>query len=372
MHYDRDDHKERVKALTERIRAARTEASENGAAIGSRDLRAYRKTIDQLASPRHQTMPPAFGSDVGILESEWERSLQQDWATNTRVINEMEAAVLEFQDLRRGEYLEQVPRIIGEICGFQKVLFSVVQGTHWIPVTMWAKDPSEITAIRLDKYLKDNPVIRLVGRLPEAEMARRRRPLLVMNALTDPHTHKPPIVLSNATDYAGAPLFVDGRIAGFLHIDRAIQARPPNETDMLWLHRYASIVAGMYSITLSSRREKRTQTNFDRVSLMLNELRPCGGQSFVSPEVQQNKSGPAPRKFNQVESLPMSRLSAREYQVLQELSKGMTNQAIATELCVSIHTVRTHVRQILKKMRVTNRAAAVAGFHSALRERSDG
>ncbi|GAC84657.1 hypothetical protein GP2_024_00840 [Gordonia paraffinivorans NBRC 108238] len=67
----------------------------------------------------------------------------------------------------------------------------------------------------------------------------------------------------------------------------------------------------------------------------------------------------------------MPSLSAREYEVLEQLSSGLTNQAIAAQLCVSIHTVRTHVRQILKKMNVGHRAAAVAAFNAMSREHRD-
>jgi LuxR family maltose regulon positive regulatory protein len=53
-------------------------------------------------------------------------------------------------------------------------------------------------------------------------------------------------------------------------------------------------------------------------------------------------------------------LSAREQDVLRELSAGFSNQQIAEHLVISLHTVKLHVKHILAKLTVTNRTQAVA------------
>jgi len=56
-------------------------------------------------------------------------------------------------------------------------------------------------------------------------------------------------------------------------------------------------------------------------------------------------------------------LSAREREVLQLLSEGLTSAAIATRLELSEATVRTHVEHMREKLGVSTRAALVArGF----------
>jgi LuxR family maltose regulon positive regulatory protein len=52
-------------------------------------------------------------------------------------------------------------------------------------------------------------------------------------------------------------------------------------------------------------------------------------------------------------------LSEREIEVLQLLAKGLTNQAIADRLVLSIHTVKAHTRSIYSKLAVNNRTQAV-------------
>src|SRR5207237_6080950 len=53
-------------------------------------------------------------------------------------------------------------------------------------------------------------------------------------------------------------------------------------------------------------------------------------------------------------------LSRREYQVLQLIADGLENQAIAKILFVSVETVRTHVKSILRKLAARDRTHAVA------------
>jgi len=53
-------------------------------------------------------------------------------------------------------------------------------------------------------------------------------------------------------------------------------------------------------------------------------------------------------------------LSEREADVLRCLARGMTTSQAAEKLFISENTVKTHIRHILEKMEVSNRAEAVA------------
>ena len=53
-------------------------------------------------------------------------------------------------------------------------------------------------------------------------------------------------------------------------------------------------------------------------------------------------------------------LSRREVEVLRLLADGHTNRRIASRLVVSEPTVKTHVRNILRKLGAANRAEAVS------------
>jgi DNA-binding NarL/FixJ family response regulator len=53
-------------------------------------------------------------------------------------------------------------------------------------------------------------------------------------------------------------------------------------------------------------------------------------------------------------------LTRREREVLQLLAEGLTQNAIANDLCISAKTVGTHIQRILTKLGVHSRAEAVA------------
>ena len=57
---------------------------------------------------------------------------------------------------------------------------------------------------------------------------------------------------------------------------------------------------------------------------------------------------------------PVARLSSREREVLALLAEGLRNREIAERLVVSEATVKTHVRHVLEKLRIRNRAEAAA------------
>jgi DNA-binding NarL/FixJ family response regulator len=55
-----------------------------------------------------------------------------------------------------------------------------------------------------------------------------------------------------------------------------------------------------------------------------------------------------------------SPLTAREWEVLDLLCTGCTTAVIAREMCLSRETVRTHVRNMLRKLDVHSRKEAIA------------
>lgn len=59
-------------------------------------------------------------------------------------------------------------------------------------------------------------------------------------------------------------------------------------------------------------------------------------------------------------------LTERERQVLQYLTQGLSNKAIAEKLCVTSKTVAYHITNILSKLDVTSRQEAAAWVHTHL------
>ncbi|WP_156754598.1 LuxR C-terminal-related transcriptional regulator [Actinokineospora pegani] len=80
---------------------------------------------------------------------------------------------------------------------------------------------------------------------------------------------------------------------------------------------------------------------------------------YVDPALAATVAAPRSRlaHIGEGEQQPLSR---REFQVLQLIADGLENQAIAKILYVSVETVRTHVKSILRKLSARDRTHAVA------------
>lgn len=82
--------------------------------------------------------------------------------------------------------------------------------------------------------------------------------------------------------------------------------------------------------------------------------------SFVDPELQQ----PVLAALDEAMDPDVQELTAREREVFALLAAGASNNAIADALVISEATVKSHVRRVLQKLKVTNRTEAAARFHA--------
>ena len=79
----------------------------------------------------------------------------------------------------------------------------------------------------------------------------------------------------------------------------------------------------------------------------------AAGGSYVDPRLDRILL--SPRATAQV-----PQLSPREREIMHLMAEGLTAEAIANELNVSVETVRTHVRNVIRKLQARNRVHAIA------------
>ena len=66
-------------------------------------------------------------------------------------------------------------------------------------------------------------------------------------------------------------------------------------------------------------------------------------------------------------------LTHREIEVLQLIARGASNSAIAEALCISVNTVKVHLRNILEKLQLSNRTqVATYALQSGLAQEIQG
>jgi DNA-binding NarL/FixJ family response regulator len=94
------------------------------------------------------------------------------------------------------------------------------------------------------------------------------------------------------------------------------------------------------------------------VALMFTGLGVWAGRRLTRPKVVEVPvEGPFRRDDDAVRKLGISR---REFEVLELIAAGLSNQDIADRLFVSTSTVKTHVSNVLAKLDASRRTEAIA------------
>lgn len=100
----------------------------------------------------------------------------------------------------------------------------------------------------------------------------------------------------------------------------------------------------------------------------------AGGGLWFSREISNRLIAEHQRLVRQVreQQRPLHQLTEREQEVLVRVARGMTNSQIAADLYMSIHTVKLHIQNILRKLNLPNRTeAAVFAVREGLLDRLD-
>jgi DNA-binding CsgD family transcriptional regulator len=209
--------------------------------------------------------------------------------------------------------------------GYDRALFSWVQDERWIPRSAHTvSEPQEASALlaaATEPYLH-------VRDLLEVDVVRQRRSLLVLDAVGNPRVHPELWQVSHSTTYVVAPVVSGGHVSAFVHLDRNLETGTTDEFDRDLLSAFC-----------------------EGVGLMLDRFVAEAGAS-------QPESVPAPlaRSLATV-------LTEREREVLRLLSIGLTNAQIGQRLFIGEETTKTHVKRIMRKLGVHNRAQAGAVYH---------
>jgi DNA-binding NarL/FixJ family response regulator len=134
-------------------------------------------------------------------------------------------------------------------------------------------------------------------------------------------------------------------------VDRFVQSNAPYEVarGRIELGRALASLGRTEEAALEARRaievltELKAELEISRARLLIDSL----------PEAPMSEATASRRRDG-------SGLTLRELEVLRLVATGLTNQAIAEKLFVSDHTVHRHLANILNKLSVSSRAAAVA------------
>jgi len=261
------------------------------------------------------------------------------------------------------EVLTAAPAALCRACGFDRASISTVNGSIWTPVALHVEtSPCSPVNVLLAQAVKDCE-IPLTSAMPEAELVRRRSPVLVPRAQADARLYRPLVELSNTPEYIAAPIQAGGDVLGLLHADCHDSRRTLTTLDRDRLQRFADGVGWVIERMVARERLTLQQDRVHRVASAVEAVvreRPMVPLAFgAAPGVGETQPATAP---GGQPSTTLDRLTPRESEVMQLLLGGASNAEIANRLTVSETTVKSHVRHILRKLQASNRAQAIARY----------
>jgi DNA-binding CsgD family transcriptional regulator len=258
------------------------------------------------------------------------------------------------------ELLEVAPAEAASAALLDRVLLSRLErGYLWAESLYVADDPAG-TASMLAR-LKESPV-KLDYPLVEWEVLRRRRPLLVRVEDEDDLERYAYGQVMQWQGYVAAPLILEGRVVGFLHGDACVPGRCLTEVDRDALGIFAVAFPAVYEVAVLRHRLRAQRQEMRQVAVWADTR--TSELSDRSVTLNPDSDNTAARNNDlapPTAGLP-DRLTRREYDVLRLMAEGESNSSIAQHLFVSVGTVKFHVKNIFRKMGVSNRSELVAQY----------
>ncbi len=281
------------------------------------------------------------------------------------------------------ELLRRAPHALTEGTPFRLAILSLIQDNTLMPIEVSVRsdeadsETDADTAERLRAQLQADG-FRLDHQSVEGEVVRRRRATLVGGVELNARVDRRVAELVGWRSYVVAPVQSGASVVGMIHADRG----SPHSVDVLdrdVLGEFAgalSQLAESAELRRALRAEREALRRFvDRVAALSASL--ADAPISLSASLDADPDGPPMVPSQLIEAAPATSgdddrlvlsglLTRRELDVMRLLADGCTNRAIADRLVLSDTTVKFHVNSILRKLRVANRAEAVARFMSLL------
>ena len=299
-------------------------------------------------------------SEVRELHRRARQLLDEGVVARLRALERVGDAIGRIEELGPvSELVDRAAQHAAEAAGLERVLLSRVEDGALVAEALHVDgDPDAAAALlarlRARRAAVDYP-------MAEGEILRRRRPLLVRYGDAEARAGGPFADALRWRDYVTVPVLLEGRVAGLLHGDRAASGLPVTALDRDALWTFAQQFAAVYERAVLRRRLRTQREEMRQVAswadARTSELndRAVG----LAPERE-----PAPRDGAATAGGNVLRdlLTRREIDVLELMVKGETNAGIARALVVGEGTVKFHVKNILRKLRASNRAEATSRY----------
>jgi DNA-binding CsgD family transcriptional regulator len=168
--------------------------------------------------------------------------------------------------------------------------------------------------------------------------------------------------LLGSEHYLVAPVIAETRVVALLHVSRNSEGGP-SDRDIDLLDTFASAYSLLHERMLNTERVQQQRTSIARAAARLTEEADRIAGAAISLDVEDGNRVEPPTIAP--DSALAATLSDRERQVFERLVLGASNADIADELVITVETVKTHVKRILRKVGAINRSEAIALYMEA-------
>jgi len=163
--------------------------------------------------------------------------------------------------------------------------------------------------------------------------------------------------LLGSAHYLVAPVMAKSRVVALLHVGRRDEGGI-STGDIDVLDAFASAYSLLHERLLNTERVQQQRTSIARAATRLTEEADRIASAAISFDVEDDTRVESPTIA--ADSALAATLSDRERQVFERLVLGASNAEIADELVITVETVKTHVKRILRKIGAINRSEAIA------------
>jgi len=261
---------------------------------------------------------------------------------------------------------ELVDSVCGELvrsCGFSRAMLSRVEDGQWMPWKTWF---SHRDVRESDEDWMTSTRIPLDAMILERELIEQRRAAFVADTAADERALDSFVSAVGTPSYVAAPVITVGPVVGFLHADHYPSERRVDAVDRDILWAFAIGFGRIYERTvllerLDAQRDHVRATLREAVTVMDNLAR---AELELARHRDERSITPSATAFAPTadRSAMDDLLTPREREVLGLIVAGQSNNAIAGRLVISEGTVKSHVKQVLRKLGAVNRSEAIARY----------
>jgi len=266
-------------------------------------------------------------------------------------------ALLQFRGVASVDELSSCCPRVAHLVGLDRLMFSTVENSTWTPRSAYdANNPEWADAIVHSG--QDQPQ-QLVSSLPEFDLLRRNEGILVTEVPQNERVYKAITEPALCTSYVASAIMPAGRLIGFLHADQYYHCGNVREIDRDLLALFAegfgfALERALLIDRAATLHEELVRGATDTFRELMGEYSARVGSELARAPEQQNAANSG-RLVAQEYGL-----TRRELDVLRLMAEGCNNARIAQRLVISAGTVKSHVKHILRKLRVASRAEAIS------------